>query len=224
MKIKKLVLMTMIILGITGWGNSEEKNNDFWAATINVLEDKLENNSYNEGNWQIGVQDKSQVEDKEHRSLTIREIFEEKNTTKTTMLSLQNQNDTKTISYIYKKSEIDNNNRYDQTVTIASTNESYHEYKIIYSYEEYQNENYHDGKEANGTFKIGNDNKITYDNVPLLKEALNAYLTLINDFQQEFNLNYDEYDFVNLPELAKNLDVPDLDNIDDETSTTTDYY
>ncbi|WP_027088760.1 hypothetical protein [Thomasclavelia saccharogumia] len=224
MKIKKLVLMTMIILGITGCGNSAEKNNDFWAATINVLEDKLENNSYDEGNWQIGVQDKSQIEDKEHRSLTIREIFEEKNVTKTTMFSLQNQNDTKTISYIYKKSETDNNNRYDQTVTIESTDESYHEYKIIYSYEEYQNENYHDGKEANGKFKIGNDNKITYDNVPLLKEALNAYLTLINDFQQEFNLNYDEYDFVNLPELAKNLDVPDLDNIDEETSTTTDYY
>ena len=79
MKIKKLVLMTMIILGITGCGNSTEKNNDFWSATINVLEDKLENNSYDEGNWQIGVQDKSQVEDEEHRSLTIREIFEKRN-------------------------------------------------------------------------------------------------------------------------------------------------
>ena len=99
MKIKKIALLAMImLLGITGCSNSEEKNKDFWSATINVLEDKLENNSYNKGHWQIGVQDKSQVEDEEHRSLTIREVFEEENTTKTTMFSLQNLNNTKTIS------------------------------------------------------------------------------------------------------------------------------
>lgn len=225
MKIKKIVLLAVImILGITGCSNEEEKNIDFWSATINVLEDKLENNSYNNGHWQIGVQDKSQVEDEEHRSLTIREIFEEENTTKTTMFSLQNINDTKTISYIYKKSQTENNNRYDQNVTIKSVDESYHEYEIAYSYEEYQNENYHDGNDAKGKLKIGNDNKITYDNVPLLKEAMDAYLTLINDFQQEFNLDYREYDFVNLPELSKNLDIPALDNISEETSTITDYY
>lgn len=225
MKIKKIALLAMImLLGITGCSNSEEKNKDFWSATINVLEDKLENNSYNKGHWQIGVQDKSQVEDEEHRSLTIREVFEEENTTKTTMFSLQNLNNTKTISYIYKKSQTEDYNRYDQTVTIKSVDESYHEYEITYSYEEYQNENYHDGKEAKGKLQIGNDNKITYDNFPLLKEAMDAYLTLINDFQQEFNLDYHEYDFINLPELSKNLDIPALDNISEETSTTTDYY
>lgn len=224
MKIKKLVLLAMIMtLTITGCGN-EEKNSDFWSATINVLEDKLDNNNYNKGHWQIGVQDKSQVDDKEHRSLTIREIFEEENITKTTMFSLENLNNTKTISYIYKKSQAKDYNRYDQTVTIKSIDESYHEYEITYNYEEYQNENYHDGNEAKGKLKIGTDNKITYDNVPLLKEAMTAYLTLLNDFQQEFNLDYHKYDFVNLPELSKNLDIPILENISKETSTTTDYY
>lgn len=225
MRIKKIVLLSVImVLGITGCSNKKERNIDFWTATINILEDKLENNNYNKGHWQIGVQDKSQVEDDEHRSLTVREIFEDENLTKTTMLSLQNLNNKKTISYIYKKSQIENNKRYDHTVTIKSVDESYHEYEITYSYEEYQSQIYHDGYEAKGELKIGNDNEITYDNIPLLKEAMDAYLTLINDFQQEFNLDYREYDFVNLPELSKDLDISALDYISEETSTTTDYY
>ncbi|MCD8028606.1 MAG: hypothetical protein LUF02_08115 [Erysipelotrichaceae bacterium] len=72
---------------------------------------------------------------------------------------------------------------------------------------------------------ISTTNEITYDNVPLLNDAMNSFYNLINDFQEDFNIDYSSYDdFVNLPELSQNLDIPSIDNVSEETSTTIDYY
>lgn len=222
-KLKKILIAMLLIIPFTSCGN-HESSPDFWMATIQALENKFDGNSYNEGNWQINVQDKSQVEDEDHRALTIRQIHKEQNSSKTTMFSLQNENDKKTISYIYKISKINDSNHNDQTITIQSTDEGYQKYEIIYTNEKYQDNNYKDGTEAKGKLNIDANNKITYDNVPLLKEALNACLLLLNDFQKEFDINYQDYDFVDLPKLTENLDIPDISEISEVTSQTIDYY
>ncbi|MFQ8704733.1 MAG: hypothetical protein ACLR9T_01615 [Thomasclavelia sp.] len=211
MKIIKIILGTILVLMITGC-QKENNNQDFWVATINVLEDKLENNNYSDDTWQINVEDKTLTKDKNHRGLTIRKTIKNDNLFNTTMLSFQNHNNNKTISYHYIK----NQNDKEQKLIIESINKEYKKYEI-----KYQNNN---KTEAIGKLNIGTDNKITYDNIPLLKEAMKAYLSLIEDFQKDFKIDYHDYDFVNLPELAKDIKIPDLENIDDKTATTINYY
>lgn len=225
MKFKSVLLSFSLILTMTACSNSNEnEEKDFWEATIDVLEDKLERNQYNEGNWQIGVEDLSRVEDESHRSLTIRYINENESTTETTMFSLQNKDGKKEINYIYKISEVRDYNQYDQSLTLSSTDEDYKQYQINYTYQEFRYENYFDGKEVKSTLTINEDNTITYDNVPLLNETMTHCLDLLEKFQKEFSINYHDYDFVSLPELCKDLEIPSVNSIDENLSTTLDFY
>lgn len=225
MKFKSVLLSFSLILVMTACSNSNEnEEKDFWEATIDVLEDKLERNQYNEGNWQIGVEDLSRVEDESHRSLTIRYINENESTTETTMFSLQNKDEKKEISYIYKISEIRDNNQYDQSLTLRSTDEDYKQYQINYAYQEFRYGNYFDGNEVEATLTINEDNTITYDNVPLLNETMKHCLDLLEKFQKEFSINYHDYDFISLPELCKDIEKPSVNSIDEKLSTTLDFY
>lgn len=225
MKFKSVLLSFSLILTMTACSNSNEnEEKDFWEATIDVLEDKLEGNQYNEGNWQIGVEDLSRVEDDSHRSLTIRYINENESNTETTMFSLQNKDGKKEINYIYKISEVRDYNQYDQSLTLSSTDEDYKQYKINYTYQEFRYENYFDGKEVESRITINEDNTITYDNVPLLNETMKHCLDLLEKFQKEFSINYHDYDFVSLPELCKDLEIPSVNSIDENLSTTLNFY
>lgn len=223
MEFKSVLLSFSLILTMTACSNSNE-NDDFWEATIDVLEDKLERNQYNEGNWQIGVEDLAGVEDESHRSLTIRYINESESTTETTMFSLQNKDGKKEINYIYKISEVRDYNQYDQSLTLRSTDDDFKQYQINYTYQEFRYENYFDGKEVESTLAINKDNTITYDNVPLLNETMTHCLDLLEKFQKEFSINYHDYDFVSLPELCKDLEIPSVNSIDENLSTTLNFY
>ncbi|WP_028043109.1 hypothetical protein [Candidatus Stoquefichus massiliensis] len=220
----QFLLGLFLIVIMIGCKEKTVNNLDFWSATLQALDLKLENNRYVKGNWDIQVQDQSQAEDESHRSLLIRQVHTNKDIKETITYSLQNNDRKKQISYIYVKSETNQENRYDYTVELQSIDESYQSYKITYQYEKYQSGNYKDGKEANGKLMIHNDDQIQYDNVPLLKEAISAYLSLLNDFQKEFDIHYQDYDFINLPELVNRLDIPELKTVSEEASLTTDYY
>lgn len=225
MKFKSVLLSFSLILTMTACSNSNEnEEKDFWEATIDVLEDKLEGNQYNEGNWQIGVEDLAGVEDESHRSLTIRYINENESTTETTMFSLQNKDGKKEINYIYKISEVRDYNQYDQSLSLSSTDEDYKQYQINYTYQEFRYENYFDGKEVESRITINEDNTITYDNVPLLNETMTHCLDLLEKFQKEFSINYHDYDFISLPELCKDIEIPSVNSIDENLSTTLDFY
>lgn len=225
-KLKKVVLCLSLVFILTACGNTKEVSNDFWSATIEALEERIESNQYNEGNWQIGVEDLSMAdpEDTLHRSATIRWIEESENITEKTMFSLQNNDTEKEIIYIYERSEIVGENQYDSRLEVSSSDSEYKNYEITYRYQEFRYDNYFDGKDATGALVVADDNSITYDNMPLLKETMEHCLDLINQFQKEFNVNYTEYDFISLPELCKNIDIPTMENIPEEIATTTDFY
>lgn len=223
MKTKMTSIFMCLLIGILLTSCSKQTNEDFWSATISVLEDKLENNQYNKGDWQIGVEDKSVAEDESHRSLTIRKINELDHGSETTMFSLQNK-EKKQIQYIYKKNEIKDEKQYNYTVSIASNDEEYKHYDISYTYEEFRNNNYFDGNEASGKLSISNNKEITYDNVPMLKEAMQSCLSLMNDFQRTFDIQYVDYQFTSLPLLMKDIDIPHLDAISEEMASEVNYY
>lgn len=126
---KKILYIIVSVLILVPLISCEKKPQDFWSATASALYAKVTNNQYDEGNWQIGIEDPSRAEDKDHPSLTIRQIHQTENTTETTMFSLQNT-DLKTISYIYEISETIDDKRVDQKVTVTSTNDTYTDYVI----------------------------------------------------------------------------------------------
>ena len=127
------------------------------------------------------------------------------------MFSLQNE-DEKSLEYIYVITESGGKS---QTLSIKAENENYNEYTL--DYESYDSK-------ANGKLSIGKDNQITYDNVPLLKETLLMSLQLLNEFQMDFDINLQDYNFINLPELTNDLEIPLLNQVSQETSLTIDYY
>lgn len=79
-------------------------------------------------------------------------------------------------------------------------------------------------RKPEATLTINDDNSITYDNVPLLNETMTHCLALLEQFQKEFNINYHDYDFIILPELCKDLGIPVINSINENVSTTLDFY
>lgn len=194
---------------------------DFWTATLNALDKRIENNTYNEGNWDIGVEDASQTEDEDHRDLTIRYITKNDVYRETTMLSFQHKNNQKTVSYIYETSAIENEKEIVSNVTITSTDETYHSYDVTYTEQSFQSGAYQDGTEMTGHIQIEDHQTITYENVPMLEEALNQSHRMLMKFQEEFELSFDEYEFVNLPKLSEGLEIPRMTQV---KTATKDYY
>ena len=199
-----IVLIAMLFL-VTGCQKQEEKSIDFWMAIVDATKDQLEDNWYQNDDFSIAVEDLENAKDADHPSLTIRKEIKEEEATKNIMFSLQNE-DEKSLEYIYEITESDGKS---QTLRIKAENENYNEYTL--DYEDY------DAK-ANGKLSIGKDNQITYDNVPLLKETLLMSLQLLNEVQAEFDINLQDYNFVNLPQLTNDLEIPPLKQISQGTS------
>lgn len=216
---KRWMLCLVMMFMISACTTKEEEPKDFWAATVAVLEDKIESNGYEQGNWQIGVEDPSRAKDKEHRSFTIRQVMKNE----TVMFSLQNK-DRKSIQYILKTSKKVDDYQYDETITITSTDEQYKNYTISYVNQEFRYGNFYDQKEATGEIAIQEGGTITYDNVPKLKETIRECASLIENFEKEFKIEYKSYDFVPLPYLMKDMDIPQLKEIPREAANTMEYY
>lgn len=69
MKKRTLCFILLLVFIVTA---CHSKQIDFWTATLDALDKKMENNTYHEGNWDIGIENASQTEDEDHRNLTIR--------------------------------------------------------------------------------------------------------------------------------------------------------
>lgn len=224
MKKLKCALCCLLLVTILFACSSKEEPIDFWHATALAIQPKLTSNQYDEGNWQIGVQDKSMMKDEKHPNMTIRQVFKEDTIENIVMFSLQNKNDKKTVSYIYKKHTIEEDKEFDETLKIVSSDETYKNYTMEYIIQNFKYGNYINADEANGTLKIDDKHNVTFDNMPLLKEAMPSWLSLINDIQSEFSIDYKAYDFVNLPELAKDITIEKMDTISAEQATTIKFY
>lgn len=210
---KKLFLCLLCICCLVACkGEKVEKEtivcNDFWQAMVVAVEDKLNENSYYKDKWEINVEDESRAKDPMHRSITIRQVYKSDKQKITVMFSLQNR-DQQTLSYVYKVEQ--NQNTY--LLELQSFDEMYRKYQMAYL----ENNN----EKAKGKLIVENQ-RISGDNLPLLKEGIEAWDKLLNDYQKEFDFDYHQYDFINVPKLAKNSHIPSM--INDDVYTTVKYY
>ena len=198
---KKFIYIFLITILLVGCSNNQ--NSDFWASTITALE----NNTTNEA-WEIGLQDTSLVEDKEHRSVRIT-----RNDSNNNRITYALQNNTeKYITYIYETTSRISQPTYTEitkhTITIQSTDALYKNYSIFYSAQIYHDNAYFDTKTLKGYIKIVNESDVIYDNVPYLKECVEAIDLMLNDFQNDYKIDYSQSDFVPVIQYLKKANIP----------------
>ncbi|WP_294581768.1 hypothetical protein [uncultured Thomasclavelia sp.] len=226
MKILITILLSFCLIGCNSENEIATDNQvtDFWKETITTMEDYVSENTYQQDNWSIRLQDPSYVSDLDHRSILIRQENKQDVTTETITFSLQNQNDQQYIEYIYHLSKIDGDNREEQSLSLTSNDDTFKSYDMSYSIENYVFDQLNNNQEAAGLLTINQNNQIMYDNLPLLKTAMTAWLQLIEDLQNDFKIDYDNTDFVNLPLLASKVEIPEVNAISENVTTTIDYY
>lgn len=201
---KKVIVVLLLILGVLSLAlyfllnqASNQVREDFWNLTAQALDYK----DYEDGKWHITVEENV----KDHPKIFIQNI--EENTTVSYSFSENG------ISYIYDlQSTEDDYTINNEKMTITSTDSDYKKYSVDYMNVIYHGPLYFDTITASGNITVQNDGSIIFDDTPFLKEMMERERTLIQEFEEKFDLDYSKTDFVNLPELFKDVQFDENEN------------
>ncbi|WP_415966784.1 hypothetical protein [Faecalitalea cylindroides] len=194
---KKVIVLLLLILGVLLLAlyfflnqASNQVPEDFWNRTAQALDYK----NYESGKWDISVEENV----KDHPKIFIQNI--EENATVSYSFSENG------ISYIYDlQSTEDDYTINNEKMTITSTDSDYKKYSVDYMNVIYHGPLYFDTITASGNITVQNDGSVIFDDTPFLKEMMERERTLIQEFEEKFDLDYSKTDFVNLPELFKDV-------------------
>lgn len=201
---KKVIVVLLLILGVLLLAlyfflnqASNQVREDFWNLTAQALDYK----DHEDGKWHITVEENV----KDHPKIFIQNI--EENATVSYSFS-ENE-----ISYIYDlQSTEDDYTINNEKMTIASTDSDYKKYSVDYMNVIYHGPLYFDTITASGNITVQNDGSVIFDDTPFLKEMVERERTLIQEFEEKFDLDYSKTDFVNLPELFKDAQFDENEN------------
>lgn len=194
---KKVIVVLLLILGVLSLAlyfllnqASNQVREDFWNLTAQALDYK----DHEDGKWHITVEENV----KNHPKIFIQNI--EENATVSYSFSENG------ISYIYDlQSTEDDYTINNEKMTITSTDSDYKKYSVDYMNVIYHGPLYFDTITASGNITVQNDGSVIFDDTPFLKEMMERERTLIQEFEEKFDLDYSKTDFVNLPELFKDV-------------------
>lgn len=201
---KKVIIVLLLILGVLLLAlyfflnqASNQVPEDFWNLTAQALDYK----DHEDGKWHITVEENV----KDHPKIFIQNI--EENATVSYSFSENG------ISYIYDlQSTEDDYTINNEKMTITSTDSDYKKYSVDYMNVIYHGPLYFDTITASGNITVQNDGSVIFDDTPFLKEMMERERTLIQEFEVKFDLDYSKTDFVNLPELFKDVQFDENEN------------
>lgn len=201
---KKVIVVLLLILGVLSLALyfflnqvSNQVREDFWNLTAQALDYK----DHEDGKWHITVEENV----KDHPKIFIQNI--EENATVSYSFSENG------ISYIYDlQSTEDDYTINNEKMTITSTDSDYKKYSVDYMNVIYHGPLYFDTITASGNITVQNDGSVIFDDTPFLKEMMERERTLIQEFEEKFDLDYSKTDFVNLPELFKDVQFDENEN------------
>ena len=201
---KKVIVVLLLILGVLLLAlyfflnqASNQVPEDFWNLTAQALDYK----DHEDGKWHITVEENV----KDHPKIFIQNI--EENATVSYSFSENG------ISYIYDlQSTEDDYTVNNEKMTITSTDSDYKKYSVDYMNVIYHGPLYFDTITASGNITVQNDGSVIFDDTPFLKEMMERERTLIQEFEEKFDLDYSKTDFVNLPELFKDVQFDENEN------------
>lgn len=194
---KKVIVIPLLLLGVLSLAlyfllnqASNQVPEDFWNRTAQALDYK----NYESGKWDISVEENV----KDHPEIFIQNI--EENATVSYSFSENG------ISYIYDlQNTEDDYTINNEKMTITSTDSEYKKYSVDYMNVIYHGPLYFDTITASGNITVQNDGSVIFDDTPFLKEMMERERILIQEFEEKFDLDYSKTDFVNLPELFKDV-------------------
>lgn len=212
---KKVIVVLLLILGVLSLAlyfllnqASNQVPEDFWNLTAQALDYK----DHEDGKWHITVEENV----KDHPKIFIQNI--EENATVSYSFSENG------ISYIYDlQSTEDDYTVNNEKMTITSTDSDYKKYSVDYMNVIYHGPLYFDTITASGNITVQNDGSVIFDDTPFLKEMMERERTLIQEFEDKFDLDYSKTDFVNLPELFKDVQFDENTNYN-ESLTAIQYF
>ncbi len=201
---KKVIVVLLLILGVLLLAlyfflnqASNQVREDFWNLTAQALDYK----DHEDGKWHITVEENV----KDHPKIFIQNI--EENATVSYSFSENG------ISYIYDlQSTEDDYTINNEKMTITSTDSDYKKYSVDYMNVIYHGPLYFDTITASGNITVQNYGSVIFDDTPFLKEMMERERTLIQEFEEKFDLDYSKTDFVNLPELFKDVQFDENEN------------
>lgn len=201
---KKVIVIPLLLLGVLSLAlyfllnqASNQVPEDFWNLTAQALDYK----DHQEGKWKISVEENV----KDHPKIFIQNI--EENAAVSYSFSENG------ISYIYDlQSTEDDYTINNEKMTITSTDSDYKKYSVDYMNVIYHGPLYFDTITASGNITVQNDGSVIFDDTPFLKEMMERERILIQEFEEKFDLDYSKTDFVNLPELFKDVQFDENEN------------
>ena len=201
---KKVIVVLLLILGVLLLALyfflnqvSNQVREDFWNLTAQALDYK----DHEDGKWHITVEENL----KDHPKIFIK--YTEENATVSYSFSENG------ISYIYDlQNTEDDYTINNEKMTITSTDSDYKKYSVDYMNVIYHGPLYFDTITASGNITVQNDGSVIFDDTPFLKEMMERERTLIQEFEEKFDLDYSKTDFVNLPELFKDVQFDENEN------------
>lgn len=201
---KKVIVVLLLILGVLLLALyfflnqiSNQVREDFWNLTAQALDYK----DHEDEKWHITIEENV----KDHPKIFIQNI--EENATVSYSFSENG------ISYIYDlQSTEDDYTINNEKMTITSTDSDYKKYSVDYMNVIYHGPLYFDTITASGNITVQNDGSVIFDDIPFLKEMMERERTLIQEFEEKFDLDYSKTDFVNLPELFKDVQFDENEN------------
>ena len=223
MKIYKLLSILLLLIICSGCMKYPA---DFWNQTTSAVEKWYVTFLDKNEKWHIEVQDKDLARDPNHREVNVRYI-ENIYPREEVSFGFRNRGN-EYIVYQYEKKVDEHINlhytsAYHHKVEICSTDSEFKKYKVTYTMDEYRNEVLFDSKSMKGNIEILSDGTIHYDLVPYLASSIDSLNKMLDEFEEDFKIDYEMFEFVHLPKLMKDLYIPEKTEVD-ETETTFNYY
>ncbi len=215
-----LVVVSLIIF-IPKEKETKNDNYDFWKETYDVLAKRTDGLHYEKMPWKIGLQDRKYAEEAEYPDFFIQYEEEEENRQTASILSMNHDLQKKTIKFTYEVKEFEGEElKTEKEFVIQSTDYSARQFKTIYSVYEYLNGTF-DRSETQEGYLNFHGNEVDFVELPLMKEALKHFESLIEKIEKEFDISYEETNFVNVAALCEGIEFSE--EIPEEIQTQ-DYF
>lgn len=217
---KRICLCLIVLVGCIGC--AKKNTLDFWTVTYDQLEKYIDTSGRVGKDWFIGLQGKDIAVSKETPNLTVHKYGDRQECVLSFQMSAQSQ---PYVVYRYViEEEISEFRTKEKSLELTSTDSQFKNYEMKYSETIFENSNFVSQDSASGTLQIQEDDTIQYDSIPLLKEAIDHLKDMISSMEDTFDIDYAKTSFVNLPAIAQNTDISDVEKISQETADAITYY
>ncbi len=111
-----------------------------------------------------------------------------------------------------------------KSLELTSTDAGFTKYDMKYTEMILEDGNFISQDTASGILQVQEDQTLRFDSIPLLKESMENLNAMIDDIEKTFDIDYTKTSFVNVPALAQKTNIPETEEIPEETADNIAYF